>query len=86
MPNRTTYGQSPELFAKMTYAFPGGISNTQQWEFIPTKAMGDSSTRWIGDPGYRWDEMYSSDVNTATATVGALTSATASAAGPALAW
>ncbi|MGC2110998.1 MAG: hypothetical protein WA655_15870, partial [Candidatus Korobacteraceae bacterium] len=73
MPNRTTYGQSPELFAKMTYAFPGGIPNTQQWEFIPTKAVGDTSTRWIGDPSYRWDEIYSTDVNTNTATVGALT-------------
>ncbi len=72
MPNRTTYGQSPELFAKMTYAFPGGVSNNQQWEFIPTKATGDTSTRWIGDPGYRWDEIYSADVNTTTATVGTL--------------
>ena len=72
MPNRTTYGQSPELFAKMTYAFPGGNPNMQQWEFIPTKATGDNSTRWIGDPGYRWDEVYSSDVNTTTATVGTL--------------
>jgi hypothetical protein len=73
MPNRTTYGQSPDLFAKMTYAFPGGIPNTQQWEFIPAKVAGDTSTRWIGDPSYRWDEIYSTDVNTATATVGALT-------------
>ncbi|MGB8889134.1 MAG: right-handed parallel beta-helix repeat-containing protein [Candidatus Korobacteraceae bacterium] len=72
MPNRTTYGQSPELFAKMTYAFPGGISNSQQWEFIPTKASGDTSTRWIGDPGFRWDEVYSADLNTTTATVGTL--------------
>ncbi len=72
MPNRTTYGQSPELFAKMTYAFPGGVSNNQQWEFIPTKATGDTSTRWIGDPSFRWDEIYSTDVNTATATVGTL--------------
>jgi hypothetical protein len=73
MPNRTTYGQSPELFAKMTYAFPGGIPNTQQWEFIPAKVGGDNSTRWIGDPSYRWDEIYAADINTATATVGALT-------------
>ncbi len=72
MPNRNTYGQSPELFAKMTYAFPGGIPNTQQWEFIPAKVGGDNSTRWIGDPGYRWDEIYSADVNTTTATVGTL--------------
>ncbi len=72
MPNRTTYGQSPELFAKMTYAFPGGVSNNQQWEFIPTKAAGDTSTRWLGDPAYRWDEIYSTDVNTTTATVGTL--------------
>ena len=58
MPNRTTYGQTPELFAKMTYAFPGGVPNTQQWEFIPAKVGGDNSTRWIGDPSYRWDEVY----------------------------
>ena len=62
MPNRSNYGQSPELFAKMTYAFPGGNPNTQQWEFIPTKAAGDNSTRWIGDPGYRWDELYATDI------------------------
>ena len=68
MPNRSIFGQSPELFAKMTYAFPGGIPNTQQWEFIPAKAVGDNSTRWIGDPSYRWDEIYSADVNTTTAT------------------
>ncbi len=72
MANRTTYGQSPELFAKMTYAFPGGIPNTQQWEFIPAKVGGDSSSRWIGDPNYRWDEVYAADVNTTTATVGTL--------------
>ena len=72
MPNRTTYGQTPELFAKMTYAFPGGVPNTQQWEFIPAKVNGDASTRWIGDPSYRWDEIYSADVNSTTATVGTL--------------
>jgi hypothetical protein len=72
MPNRITYGQSPELFAKMTYAFPGGIPNTQQWEFIPAEVNGDTSTRWIGDPSYRWDELYAADVNTTTATVGTL--------------
>jgi hypothetical protein len=57
MPNRAVYGQTPELFAKMTYAFPGGVPNTQQWEFIPAKVSGDNSTRWIGDPSYRWDEI-----------------------------
>ena len=56
MANRSVYGQSPELFAKMTYAFPGGIPNTQEWEFIPAKVDGDNSTRWIGDPSYRWDK------------------------------
>ena len=81
MPNRTTYGQSPELFAKMTYAFPGGIPNTQQWEFIPAKVGGDNSTRWIGDPGYRWDEIYSADINTTTATVGALNVTTCTGCG-----
>ena len=72
MANRSIYGQSPELFAKMTYAFPGGIPNTQEWEFIPAKVDGDNSTRWIGDPSYRWDKVYSADVNTTTATVGTL--------------
>ena len=81
MPNRTTYGQSPELFAKMTYAFPGGIPNTQQWEFIPAKVGGDNSTRWLGDPSYRWDEIYSADVNTTTATVGALNVTTCTGCG-----
>ncbi len=81
MPNRTTYGQSPDLFAKMTYAFPGGIPNTQQWEFIPVKVSGDNSTRWLGDPSYRWDELYSTDVNTTTATVGTLNVTTCNGCG-----
>ena len=81
MPNRTTYGQSPELFAKMTYAFPGGIPNTQQWEFIPAKLGGDNSTRWLGDPSYRWDEIYATDVNTTTATVGTLNVTTCNGCG-----
>ncbi len=73
MPNRTNFGQTPELMAKMTFAFPGGVVNNQQWEFIPAKVNGDVSTRWIGDPSYRWDEVYSTDVNSTTATIGALT-------------
>ena len=81
MANRTTYGQSPELFAKMTYAFPGGIPNTQQWEFIPAKVGGDNSTRWLGDPSYRWDEVYAADVNTTTATVGTLNVTTCNGCG-----
>src|SRR5664280_658461 len=81
MPNRTTYGQSPELFAKMTYAFPGGIPNPQQWEFIPAKVGGDNSTRWLGDPSYRWDEIYATDVNTTTATVGTLNVTTCNGCG-----
>ncbi len=81
MPNRSVYGQTPELFAKMTYAFPGGVPNTQQWEFIPAKVNGDNSTRWIGDPSYRWDEIYSADVNTTTATVGTLNVTTCNGCG-----
>ncbi|MGA3053388.1 MAG: right-handed parallel beta-helix repeat-containing protein [Candidatus Korobacteraceae bacterium] len=81
MPNRTIYGQSPELFAKMTYAFPGGVPNTQQWEFIPAKVGGDNSTRWLGDPSYRWDEIYSADVNATTATVGTLNVTTCNGCG-----
>ena len=82
MPNRSVYGQSPELFAKMTYAFPGGNPNTQQWEFIPAKVGADNSTRWIGDPSYRWDEIYSADVNTTTATIGTLNVTTCVGCGP----
>src|SRR5208283_4181244 len=84
MPNRSMYGQTPELFAKMTYAFPGGVPNTQQWEFIPAKASGDNSTRWIGDPSYRWDEIYSADVNATTATVGTLNVTTCNGCGGSL--
>ena len=65
----------------MTYAFPGGIPNTQQWEFIPVKVAGDNSTRWIGDPSYRWDEIYSADVNTTTATIGTLNVTTCNGCG-----
>jgi len=81
MPNRNTYGQTPDLFAKMTYAFPGGVPNTQQWEFIPVKVNGDNSTRWIGDPSYRWDEVYSADMNSTTATVGTLNVTTCNGCG-----
>ncbi len=81
MANRSVYGQTPELFAKMTYAFPGGVPNPQQWEFIPAKVGGDNSTRWIGDPSYRWDEIYSADVNTTTATVGTLNVTTCTGCG-----
>jgi hypothetical protein len=81
MPNRSVYGQTPELFAKMTYAFPGGVPNPQQWEFIPVKVSGDNSTRWIGDPSYRWDEIYSADVNSTTATVGTLNVTTCNGCG-----
>jgi hypothetical protein len=81
MPNRTTYGQMPEQMAKMTFAFPGGVSNNQEWEFIPTKATGDSSTRWIGDPSFRWDEMYAADVNSTTATIGTLNVTTCNGCG-----
>ena len=81
MPNRTTFGQTPDLFAKMTYAFPGGVPNTQEWEFIPAKVTGDNSTRWLGDPSYRWDEIYAADVNTTTATVGTLNVTTCTGCG-----
>src|SRR5208337_910671 len=69
------------LFAKMTYAFPNGVPNTQQWEFIPAKVGGDNSTRWIGDPSYRWDEIYSADVNSTTATIGTLNVTTCNGCG-----
>lgn len=81
MPNRSVYGQMPEQMAKMTFAFPGGISNNQEWEFIPTKASGDNSTRWIGDPNFRWDEVYATDVNTTTATIGTLNVTTCNGCG-----
>ncbi len=81
MPNRTMFGQTPELFAKMTYAFPGGNPNQQQWEFIPAKVDDDTSTRWIGDPSFRWDEIYSTDVNSTTATIGTLNVTTCNGCG-----
>ena len=74
IPNRTQFGQPPEMMARLGSRFlgvgQGYDSNT--WVFVPIWKTGDSSNRWIGDPNQRWPEVYASDVNATTATVGTL--------------
>jgi hypothetical protein len=74
IPNRTQFGQPPEMMARMGSRFlgvgQGYDANT--WVFVPIWRTGDSSNRWIGDPNQRWPEVYASDVNATTATVGTL--------------
>ncbi len=70
--NRTQFGQTPEYQARMGWRWTNPGYDTNTWTFIPIWATGDSSARWIGDPNVRWPEVYASDVNATTATVGTL--------------
>ena len=70
--NRTMFGQTPEYQARMGWRWTNPGYDTNTWTFIPIWATGDSSVRWIGDPNVRWPEMYASDVNSTTATIGTL--------------
>lgn len=74
IPNRTQFGQPPEMMARMGSRFLGaGLGyDTNTWVFVPIWKSGDSSNRWLGDPNQRWPEVYASDVNATTATVGTL--------------
>ena len=74
IPNRTQFGQPPEMMARMGSRFLG-VGNgydANTWVFVPIWKSGDSSNRWIGEPNQRWPEVYASDVNATTATVGTL--------------
>ena len=75
IPNRTQYGQPPEMMARMGSRFLGAGNgyDANTWVFVPIWKSGDTSNRWIGEPNQRWPEVYATDVNAATATVGALT-------------
>ena len=74
IPNRTQFGLPPEMMARMGSRFLGaGLGyDANTWVFVPIWKTGDASNRWIGDPNQRWPEVYASDVNTTTATVGTL--------------
>ncbi len=74
IPNRTQYGQPPEMMARMGSRFLGVGQgyDTNTWVFVPIWKSGDNSNRWIGEPNQRWPEVYATDVNATTATVGAL--------------
>ena len=74
IPNRAQYGSTPEMMARMGSRFLGVGQgyDTNTWVFVPIWKTGDSSNRWIGEPNQRWPEVYASDVNTTTATVGTL--------------
>ena len=88
IPNRTQFGQSPEMMARMGTRFlgvgQGYDANT--WVFVPIWKSGDSSNRWIGEPNQRWPEVYASDVNATTATVGTLNVTSCVGCGTAAAW
>src|SRR5271157_5924629 len=74
IPNRTQFGQPPEMMARMGSRFLGVGQgyDTNTWVFVPIWKSGDSSNRWIGEPNQRWPEVYAGDVNATTATVGTL--------------
>src|SRR5271166_2830732 len=74
IPNRTQFGQPPEMMARMGSRFLGAGQgyDTNTWVFVPIWKSGDSSNRWIGEPNQRWPEVYAGDVNATTATVGTL--------------
>ncbi|HVP55409.1 MAG TPA: hypothetical protein VMU45_10475 [Candidatus Eisenbacteria bacterium] len=74
IPNRTQFGQPPEMMARMGSRFLGVGQgyDTNTWVFVPIWKTGDSSNRWLGEPNQRWPEVYASDVNATTATIGTL--------------
>ncbi len=74
VPNRTQYGSTPEMMARMGSRFLGAGQgyDTNTWVFVPIWKSGDASARWIGDPNQRWPEVYAADLNSTTATVGTL--------------
>ena len=79
--NRTQFGQTPEYQARMGWRWTNPGYDTTTWTFIPIWGTGDSSARWIGDPNVRWPEMYATDVNATTATIGALNVTTCNGCG-----
>ncbi len=79
--NRTTFGQTPEYQARMGWRWTNPGYDTNTWTFVPIRATGDTSVRWIGDPNARWPEVYAADVNSTTATVGTLTVSTCNGCG-----
>ena len=74
IPNRTQFGQPPEMMARMGSRFLGAGNgyDANTWVFVPIWRTGDASNRWIGEPNQRWPEVYAADVNSTTATVGTL--------------
>ena len=74
IPNRTQFGQPPEMMARMGSRFLGAGNgyDSNTWVFVPIWKSGDSSNRWLGDPNQRWPEVYAGDVNATTATIGTL--------------
>ena len=79
--NRTQFGQTPEYQARMGWRWTNPGYDTNTWTFVPVWATGDTSVRWIGDPNARWPEVYASDVNATTATVGTLNVTTCNGCG-----
>jgi hypothetical protein len=79
--NRAMFGQTPEYQSRMGWRWTNPGYDTNTWTFIPIWAPGDASARWIGDPNVRWPEIYATDVNTTTATVGTLNVTTCNGCG-----
>ena len=79
--NRTQFGQTPEYQARMGWRWTNPGYDTTTWTFIPIWATGDTSVRWIGDPNVRWPEVYATDVNSTTATIGTLNVTTCNGCG-----
>jgi len=84
IPNRTQFGSTPEMMARMGSRFLGVGQgyDTNTWVFVPIWKTGDASNRWIGEPNQRWPEVYAADVNSTTATVGTLNVSTCNGCNP----
>lgn len=79
--NTTMFGQTPGYQARMGWRWTNPTYDETTWTFIPIWAPGDNSARWIGDPNQRWPEVYASDVNATTATIGTLNVTTCNGCG-----
>ncbi len=79
--SRTEFGQTPEYQSRMGWRWTNPGYDTNTWTFIPIWATGDTSVRWIGDPNVRWPEVYATDMNSTTATIGTLNVTTCNGCG-----
>jgi hypothetical protein len=79
--NTTQFGQTPQYQARAGWRWTNPGYDETTWTFIPVWDVGDTTTRWIGDPNARWPEVYATDMNSTTATIGTLNVTTCNGCG-----